>query len=103
LFKASAETMLTIAGDPKHLGARIGITSVLHTWGSALILPACARACERDRRLKRILSVSLVARSAKLYVVSIELRPNDLASPRVSRRTDDFSKLEPSRPRYGAA
>lgn len=37
LFKASAETMLTIAGDPEHLGARIGITSVLHTWGSALV------------------------------------------------------------------
>jgi len=37
LFKASAETMLTIAGDPKHLGARIGLTSVLHTWGSTLI------------------------------------------------------------------
>ena len=36
LFKISAETMLTIAADPKHLGARIGITSVLHTWGSAL-------------------------------------------------------------------
>ena len=36
LFKASAETMLTIASDPKHLGARIGITSVLHTWGSTL-------------------------------------------------------------------
>jgi hypothetical protein len=36
LFKVSAETMLTIAADPKHLGARIGITSVLHTWGSAL-------------------------------------------------------------------
>jgi hypothetical protein len=36
LFKASAETMITIAGDPKHLGARIGILSVLHTWGSAL-------------------------------------------------------------------
>jgi len=36
LFKASAETMLTIAADPKHLGARIGITSVLHTWGSAM-------------------------------------------------------------------
>ena len=36
LFKASAETMLTIAGDPKYLGARIGITSVLHTWGSAM-------------------------------------------------------------------
>jgi len=36
LFKASAETLATIAADPKHLGARIGITSVLHTWGSAM-------------------------------------------------------------------
>src|SRR6187455_3072922 len=36
LFTASAETMTAIAADPKHLGARIGITSVLHTWGSAL-------------------------------------------------------------------
>jgi hypothetical protein len=36
LFKASAETMLTIAADPKHLGAKIAITSVLHTWGSAM-------------------------------------------------------------------
>jgi hypothetical protein len=36
LFKASSQTMLTIADDPKHLGARIGITSVLHTWGSAM-------------------------------------------------------------------
>jgi len=36
LFKASAETMLTIAADPKHLGARTGFIAVLHTWGSAL-------------------------------------------------------------------
>jgi Putative transposase/Transposase zinc-binding domain len=36
LFKVSADTMLTIAADQKHLGGRIGITSVLHTWGSAL-------------------------------------------------------------------
>ena len=36
LFKASSETMLRIAADPKHLGARIGITAVLHTWGSAM-------------------------------------------------------------------
>ena len=36
LFKAAADTMLTIAADPRHLGARIGITAVLHTWGSAL-------------------------------------------------------------------
>jgi Putative transposase/Transposase zinc-binding domain len=36
LFKASAETLITIAADLKHLGARIGITAVLHTWGSAM-------------------------------------------------------------------
>jgi hypothetical protein len=36
LFRAASETMLTIAADPKYLGARIGITAVLHTWGSAL-------------------------------------------------------------------
>jgi hypothetical protein len=36
LMKAAAETTLAIAADPKRLGARIGITAVLHTWGSAL-------------------------------------------------------------------
>ncbi|WP_300075033.1 IS91 family transposase, partial [uncultured Ruegeria sp.] len=36
LFRASAETVTTIAADPKRLGAKVGITSVLHTWGSAL-------------------------------------------------------------------
>ncbi len=36
LFQAASETMLTIAADPKHLGGRIGITAVLHTWGSAM-------------------------------------------------------------------
>ncbi len=36
LMRISAETTLTIAADPKHLGARIAITSVLHAWGSAM-------------------------------------------------------------------
>ena len=36
LFKASSETLITIAADPKHLGANIGMTAVLHTWGSAM-------------------------------------------------------------------
>lgn len=36
LFKASSETLRIIAADPKHLGAKIGMTSVLHTWGSAM-------------------------------------------------------------------
>jgi hypothetical protein len=37
LFRAASETMITIAAVPKHLGARIGITAVLHTWGSAMM------------------------------------------------------------------
>ena len=36
LFKAASETLLTIAADPKHLGAKIGATMALHSWGSAL-------------------------------------------------------------------
>ncbi len=36
LMRASADTVIRIAADPKHLGARVGITSVLHTWGSAM-------------------------------------------------------------------
>src|SRR6516225_7737963 len=34
LLKTAAETLITIAADPQHLGARIGLTAVLHTWGS---------------------------------------------------------------------
>ncbi len=57
LFRAAAETMLTIATDPRHLGARIGITAVLHTWGSALthhphvhmIVPGGGIALDRTR------------------------------------------------------
>ena len=36
LLRASAETLVTIAADPRHLGAKIGMTSVLHSWGSAM-------------------------------------------------------------------
>ena len=36
LFRTAAETLLTIAADPRHLGARIGFTAVLHSWGSAM-------------------------------------------------------------------
>ena len=37
LFRATAETLLTIAADPKHLGAGIGFFAVLHTWGQNLL------------------------------------------------------------------
>jgi hypothetical protein len=36
LLKTAAQTLITIAADRKHLGTRIGLTAVLHTWGSAL-------------------------------------------------------------------
>ena len=44
LFRAASETILPIAADPKHLGARIGITAVLHTWGSAMTYTPLCRA-----------------------------------------------------------
>jgi hypothetical protein len=57
LFDIAAETLRTIAADPKHLGARIGVTLVLHTWGSALthhphvhgIVPGGGLALDADR------------------------------------------------------
>jgi hypothetical protein len=57
LFKASAEALVTIAADPKHLGARVGITAVLHTWGSAMthhphvhmIVPGGGISLDRER------------------------------------------------------
>ena len=45
LMRAAADTLLEIAADPKHLGAKIGFLSVLHTWGQNL-----------NWRLMRILS-----------------------------------------------
>jgi len=57
LFDIAAETLRTIAADPKHLGARIGVTLVLHTWGSQLthhphvhgIVPGGGLALDTDR------------------------------------------------------
>ena len=57
LFQAAAETLRTIAADPKHLGARIGVTLVLHTWGSAMthhphvhgIVPGGGLSLDRER------------------------------------------------------
>jgi hypothetical protein len=37
LLRASAETLLQVAADPKHLGAEIGFLSILHTWGQNLL------------------------------------------------------------------
>jgi hypothetical protein len=74
LFDIAAETLRTIAADPKHLGARIGLALVLHTWGSSLthhphvhgIVPGGGLALDADRwvRCKRgfFLSVRVLSR-----------------------------------------
>jgi len=64
LMKAAAETTLAIAADPKRLGARIGVTAVLHTWGSALthhphadiIVPGGCRYATQAARMRRPVS-----------------------------------------------
>ena len=75
LFRASAETLLEIAADPKHLGAHIGFLSVLHTWGQNLlhhphvhcVVPAGGLALDRSswkrtRRPNFILPVRVLSR-----------------------------------------
>jgi hypothetical protein len=60
LFDIAAETLRTIAADPRHLGARIGLTLVLHTWGSQLthhphvhgIVPGGGFALDEDRWIR---------------------------------------------------
>ena len=57
LFRSAAETLCTIAADPKHLGAEIGLTAVLHSWGQTLhhhphihcIVPGGGLACDGTR------------------------------------------------------
>ena len=74
LFKASAQAMLIVAADPKHLGARLGITTVLHTWGSAMthhphvhmIVPSGGLSADQSRwissRPRFLLSVRVLSR-----------------------------------------
>jgi hypothetical protein len=83
LFKASAEATLIIAADPKHLGARIGITSVLHTWGSAMthhphvhmIVPGGGLSADRTRwiacRPNFLLPVRVLSRLFRRLVIEM--------------------------------
>ena len=48
LFTASAQTLLEIASDPKHLGAEIGVIAILHTWGQNLLLHPHASYAENE-------------------------------------------------------
>jgi hypothetical protein len=106
LFDIAARTLRTIASDPKHLGARIGATLVLHTWGSALthhphvhgIVPGGGLSLDTDRWVgcKRgfFLSVRVLSRLfRRLFLEQLELAHRggqlrffgeyaDLANPR---------------------
>ena len=50
LLKAAAETLITLAGDRKHLGAKIGVTAILHTWG----MPTCSSLVAAFRRMASV-------------------------------------------------
>jgi hypothetical protein len=50
LFRATAETLKTIAADPQHLGAEIGFFAVLHSWGQNLLFPVLSKTAFRQSR-----------------------------------------------------
>ena len=83
LFKASAEATLTIAADKRHLGARVGLTSALHTWGSAMthhphvhmIVPGGGLSSDRERwiacRPNFLLPVRVLSRLFRRLVIEM--------------------------------
>ena len=90
LFEIAARTLRTIAADPKHLGARIGATLVLHTWGSALthhphvhgIVPGGGLGLDTDRwvgcKPGFFLSVRVLSRLfRRLFLEQLELAHRD--------------------------
>jgi hypothetical protein len=93
LFKAAAETTLTIAADLKHLGAKVGITAVLHTWGSAMtdhphihmIVPGGGLSADGTRwiacRPGFFLPVRVLSRPAVINVGVRETGPSSALTP----------------------
>ncbi len=107
LFKASAETMLTIAADPKHLGAHIAITSVAPTWGSAMVhhphvhmIGDALHRLPAMKRFHRIRHNGLFANNARKHNLA---RARDLfkaLQPEHEKANDDESACEtPTTPR----
>jgi hypothetical protein len=95
LFRTASETMMTIAADVKHLGARIGITAVLHTWGSAmthhpLISGRRLRGFMRSRSLCRVGDkvADLVANLVEITQHNSWFDPPVSASPEVCRELE---------------
>jgi Transposase zinc-binding domain len=81
LFKASAGTKLTIAADPKHLGARVGFIAVPHTWGSAMSgAPNAAAVCTSLSALK---GLAAGTKCASVQQGSIRHDPHQDGSQRI--------------------
>jgi len=97
LFKAAAGATLTIAADPRHLGARIGITAVLHSWGSAMthhphihmIVPGGGLSADGKRwvacRPGFFLPVRVLSRLFRRLFLGLQSRRHDRQSPRPAR------------------
>ena len=109
LVRTAAETLIAIAADPKHLGARIGLTAVLHTWGSSLTPPSprprhrprrrpVARRIALDRLQERLLSAG--ARALSPVPPPLPRRP--LRSPACRRPASPSSATSPRLPRRRA-
>ncbi len=89
LFKASSQTMRTIAADPKRLGVKIGFTSVLHTWGSAMthhphvhmIVPGGGISLDGTRRIgcrpKYLLPVKVLSRLFRRLMLEMLIAAHD--------------------------
>jgi len=101
LFKAAAETVLTIGADPKHLGARLGLVAVLHTWGSAMthhphlhcVVPGAGLSLDGERwvacRPTFFLPVRVLSRRFRRVFL------DKLCALHAAGRLSFFGKLEP--------
>src|SRR5580704_15001999 len=92
LFKASSETLMTIAADPKHLGARVGAISVLHTWGSAL---TPSSPCSHDRPRGRPLARRSALGRLPARLLSARVRSLAAVPPSLPRKTPGRLRRRP--------
>jgi len=109
LFQAAAETLTTIAGDPKHLGAEIGLTAVLHTWGQNLdhhptfhcIVPGGGLSPDRARWIRCrpgfFLPVRVLSRCSELFLDGL-VAASTRASSRSFRNSHRSRIARPSFP-----
>jgi putative transposase/transposase-like zinc-binding protein len=104
LFRAASETLLRIAGDPKHLGAQIGFLAVLHTWGQTLehhphlhcVVPGGGLSADRSRWIPTGGSFFLPVRVlSRLFRGKFLAYLREAHDQRLLHFHGDLTKLEP--------